>query len=325
MTLRALLTLALMLLAAPAWAQAAKPAAPADPVVARINGFDIHRSDIEEAARNLPPQARQQPADKIYEALLNQMVGTTLVAQAARRAKFQDQPDTKRKLALIQDQVLAQLYIDQLIQKDITEAKLKAAYEKYLKTAPPREEVNARHILLTNEADAKAVIDQLKKGADFATLAKEKTTDPAGKTSGGDLGWFTKDQMVPEFADAAFKLKKGEFTETPVKTQFGWHVIKVEDRRVAKPPSFEELKPQLSNQLAREFVAQKMNELKTAAKIELYNGDGSKPGAPAPAGAAPSAKPAPSAKAAPAPNLQGEAAPGQPGVPVLSPATKPKD
>ena len=124
MTLRALLTLALVLLVTPAWAQAAKPAAPADPVVARINGFDIHRSDIEEAAQNLPPQARQQPADKIYEALLNQMVGTTLVAQAARRAKFQDQPEMKRKLALIQDQVLAQLYIDQLILKDVTEAKL---------------------------------------------------------------------------------------------------------------------------------------------------------------------------------------------------------
>jgi peptidyl-prolyl cis-trans isomerase C len=169
------------------------------------------------------------------------------------------------------------------------------------------------------------VIEQLKKGADFATLAKEKTTDPAGKTSGGDLGWFTKDQMVPDFADAAFKLKKGEFTQTPVKTQFGWHVIKVEDRRVAKPPSFEELKPQLNNELAREFVAQKMNELKTAAKIELYNGDGSKPGAPA-AATTPSAKAAPSAKATPAaPNLEGEAAPGQPGIPVLSPATKPKD
>jgi peptidyl-prolyl cis-trans isomerase C len=322
MTLRALLTLALMVLVAPAWAQAAKPAAPADPVVARINGFELHRSDIEEAAQNLPPQARQQPADKIYDAILNQMVGTMLVAQAAQRAKFQDQPEMKRKLALIQDQVLAQLYIEELIRKDITEAKLKAAYEKFLKTAPPREEVNARHILLSSEADAKAVIEQLKKGADFATLAKEKTTDPAGKTSGGDLGWFTKEQMVPAFADAAFKLKKGEFTETPVKTQFGWHVIKVEDRRVAKPPSFEEMKPQLTNELARAFVAQKMNELKAAAKIELYNGDGSKPGA---AAAAPSARAAPSAKAAPAPNLEGAAGPGQPGIPVLSPATKPKD
>ncbi|HZB92851.1 MAG TPA: peptidylprolyl isomerase, partial [Stellaceae bacterium] len=221
MTLRALFTLALILVLTPVWAQAA---APKDPVVARVNGFEIHRSDIEAAARDLPPQARQQPADKIYAALLDQMVATTLVAQAARKAKFEDEPTMKRRLVLIQDQVLAQLYVDDLIARNVTDAKLKAAYEKYVKTAPPREEVNARHILLGSEADAKAVIAQLDKGADFATLAKEKTTDPAGKTSGGDLGWFTKDQMVPEFADAAFKLKKGEFTQTPVKTQFGWHV-----------------------------------------------------------------------------------------------------
>jgi len=312
MTLRAILALALMLAALPAWAQTAKPApAASDPVVARINGFEVHRSDIEEAARGLPPQVQRQPPDKIYMAILDQMVGTTLVAQAARKAKFQDDPEVKRRLVLVQDQVLAQLYMNRLIEKGMSDQKLKAAYDKYVKDAPPREEVNARHILLANEADAKAVIEQLKKGADFATLAKEKSTDPAGKTSGGDLGWFTKDQMVPEFADAAFKLKKGEITETPVKTQFGWHVIKVEDRRTASTPSFEQMKPQLTDMVAREMVQEKMKELKASAKVEVFNGDGSKPGTPPPAA-----------------NLSGGAAPGltpAPGAPVLSPATKPKD
>ena len=323
MTLRAVLALAFTLLAAPVWAQAAKPAGPAkDPVVARINGFELHRSDIEEAARSLPPQARQQPADKIYAAILDHMIATTLVAQAAHKAKLQDDPEIKRRLALIQDQVMAQLYVDRLIEKGVTEPKLKAEYEKYLKTAPPREEVDARHILLANEADAKAVIEQLKKGADFATLAKEKSTDPAGKTSGGELGWFTKDQMVPEFAEAAFKLKKGEFTETPVKTQFGWHVIKLEDRRVAKPPTFEEIKSQLADKLAREIVADKMKELKTAAKVEVFNGDGSKPGAPPPAARGPATAPAP---AQPSPSLGGPAPEPQTGIPVLSPATKPQE
>ena len=312
MTLRAILALALMLAALPAWAQTAKPApAASDPVVARINGFEVHRSDIEEAARGLPPQVQRQPPDKIYMAILDQMVGTTLVAQAARKAKFQDDPEVKRRLVLVQDQVLAQLYMNRLIEKGMSDQKLKAAYDKYVKDAPPREEVNARHILLANEADAKAVIEQLKKGADFATLAKEKSTDPAGKTSGGDLGWFTKDQMVPEFADAAFKLKKGEITETPVKTQFGWHVIKVEDRRTASTPSFEQMKPQLTDMVAREMVQEKMKELKASAKVEVFNGDGSKPGTPPPA-----------------PNVSHGAAPGltpAPDAPVLSPATKPKD
>ncbi len=318
MTLRAILALALTLLSTPVWAQAAKPtpaAIPRDPVVARVNGFELHRSDIEEAARSLPPQAQRQPPDKLYMEILDRMIATTLVAQAAHKAKFQDDAEVKRRLALVQDQVIAQLYINRMIEKNVSEQKLKAEYDKYVKDAPPREEVNARHILLANEADAKAVIEQLKKGADFAALAKEKSTDPAGKTSGGDLGWFTKDQMVPEFADAAFKLKKGEFTDTPVKTQFGWHVIKLEDRRTASAPAYDKMKPQLTDMIAREIVGEKMNELKASAKIEVFNADGSPPGTQ-PAGAAP------------APNLAAPGAPGTapaPDAPVLSPATKPKE
>jgi peptidyl-prolyl cis-trans isomerase C len=315
MTLRATFALALTLLAAPVWAQAAKPAATSgDPVVARVNGFDIHRSDIEEAERGLPPQMQHEPADKVYLAVLDNLVATRVVADAARRAKVQDQAETKRHIMMAQDQVLAQIYVNEIVHKGITDARLKAAYDKYVKDAPPREEVKARHILVPTEAEAKAVIDQLKKGADFATLAKEKSTDPAAKSSGGDLGWFTKDQMVPEFADAAFKLKKGEFTETPVKTQFGWHVIKVEDQRTATTPTFEQAKPQLSQVVAREIVADKMKELKTSAKIELFKPDGSPLG------------PAPGPAAAPGPSLSGAPAAGPPSdVPVLSPATKPKD
>jgi peptidyl-prolyl cis-trans isomerase C len=339
MTLRAILALVLALSAGPVMAQgtkpkstpapAAAPAAPAapavggDPVVARVNGFELHRSDVEEAARGLPPQARQQPPDKIYAALLDQMIATTLVAQAARKAKVQDEPRAKRHLTLITDQVMAQLYVDKIVLAGMNEQKLKAKYDKLMKDAPPREEVNARHILLANEADAKAAIEELKKGADFAKLANQKSTDPAGKTSGGDLGWFTKDQMVPEFADAAFNLKKGEITDQPVKTQFGWHVIKLEDRRQAKPPTFDQVKPQLADEVARDLVGEKMKELKTAARIEVFNADGSKPGAaptPAPAPAAPTVAPdAPTlAPGTAPPTLAPETAP-----PTLAPATKP--
>src|SRR6185437_5838990 len=139
----------------------------------------------------------------------------------------------------------------------------------------PKEEVKARHILLPTEAAAKEVIAQLDKGADFAALAKEKSTDPS-KETGGELGYFTRDDgMVPEFADAAFKLKKGEYTKTPVHTQFGWHVIEVEDRREVKPPSFEESKPQLKEEAARAAVGSKLKELRGKAKIETFALDGS--------------------------------------------------
>jgi len=225
MTFRAILALILACAVMPAMAQTAKPtksAKPAastpaaDPVVARVNGTEIRRSDIVELIRSLPPQAQQQPLEKLYPAVLDQMVRTVLVSQAAHKQKLQDDPEVKKRMALISDQVMADAYVQHLLQKDITDQKLQARYDKYVKDAPPREEINARHILLANEADAKAVIADLNKGADFAKLASEKTTDPAGKSSGGDLGYFTKDEMVPEFADAAFKLKKGEFTQTPI-------------------------------------------------------------------------------------------------------------
>lgn len=331
----AVLALAVALLAVPADAQSTKrtkpaatapakpapesaaPATPAgDPVIAIVNGDKIHRSDLQEALRAVPQQTRQQQSpDKIYMALLDQMVATTLVAQAARKAKVQDEPEVKRRLALVQDQLLAQTYIDHMVQTGISETKLKALYEKALASAPPREEVRARHIILANEADAKAVIDQLKNGADFVALAQEKTTDPASKASGGDLGWLSKEQMMlPEFGDIAFSLKPGEFSTTPVHSKFGWHVIKVEGRRTAPPPSFEELKPQLSEQLARQMIAEKMKELQIAAKVELFNGDGSRPGPPKPAA------PPPAAQRAPQPPVSPEDAP-----PTLSPATKPQE
>ena len=311
MTLRAILALSLALFAAPAWAQAAKPAKPAaadDPIVARVNGTELHRSDVLEALHGLPPQVQQQPLDKLYPALLGRMVDTVLVSQAGRKSKLQEDPEVKKRMALLQDQVIADAYVQRLLVKSVTDQKLHARYDQYIKGAPSREEVNARHILVATEDEAKAVIAELNKGADFAKLAQEKTTDPAGKTSGGDLGYFTKDEMVPEFADAAFKLKPGEITETPVHTQFGWHVIKVVDRRPAKPPTFDQMKQQLADEVSRSIVGDKVKELRTAAKIEVYNLDGSKPGA------------APASPAAPPP---AEANPALPGVPTLAPETAP--
>ena len=326
MVRRALLAASLaIVMAVPAFAQqkAAAPAASDDPIVAKINGQVLHRSDLQQALHGAPQQVQQAPFEQIYPQLLNRMAAGVLLAQAGRKAKLDANPAVKAQIALAETEILADAYIASLSRTEITEAKLRAAYDEYVKTAPAQDEVSARHILVTTEQEAKDIIAQLNKGADFATLAKDKTTDASGKASGGDLGFFTRQDMVPEFANAAFALKKGEFTQTPVHTQFGWHVIKVEDRRSAKP-TYEQVAPQLAQQMQQKMIDEKLQELKSQGKIELFDMNG-KPVALAapPAGGA---KPAPTQSgAAPVltPPNQAGATGGAADAPTLSPATAP--
>jgi len=279
--------------AGPALAQGAKPAG--DPVVARVNGFALTRTDVELAYQALAPDVRRQVTlEQAYPQIIDELISMVVVAQAAQKSGVAADPITKKRLALAQDQILQDAYFNSLAKKEVTEAKLKAAYADYAKAAPTKEEINARHILVGSEKEAQDIIAQLKKGADFATLAKEKTIDPAGKASGGDLGWFTQDDMVPEFAAAAFKLKKGEFTQTPVQTQFGWHVIKLEDRRPAKVLPYEQMAPRLAQQMASQVIGERVKQLGTQSKVEIFALDGSKlptsgPAKPPAGGAAPGA------------------------------------
>jgi peptidyl-prolyl cis-trans isomerase C len=224
---------------------------------------------------------------------------------------------------LAQTEILADAYVLKMQRTQITEAKLRELYDQYAKNAPTEEEVSARHILVPTEQEAKDIIDQLKKGADFATLAKAKTTDASGKTSGGDLGYFTKKDMVPEFADAAFALQKGEFTQTPVHTQFGWHVIKVEDRRPGKAGPYEQVAPQIAQQLTQQIVAQKLQELRSQGKIEVFDLNG-KPLALAtpPQAQQPAQGQQPAAPTLALPGAQAGGG-GAASAPTLSPATAP--
>ena len=310
--------------AAPKAATAA-PATAGDPVVARINGAVLHRSDIELAIASAPPQVQQQPADKLYPEVLNTLVNDELLAQAGRKAKINQIPQVKQELAAAETEILAHAYVTSLARSQITEAKLRATYDEYAKQAPKNEEVHARHILVATEQEAKDIIDQLNKGADFATLAKEKTIDPPGKADGGDLGYFTKQDMVPAFADAAFALKPGEYTKTPVHTQFGWHVIKVEDRRAGKAGTYEQVAPAIAQQMEQQIAIQKLQELRGQGKIELFGPDGKALAAAAAPQAAPAQQAAPSNQPiAPSLNLGGGApGGGAPVPPTLSPATAP--
>jgi peptidyl-prolyl cis-trans isomerase C len=309
----------------------AKADASGDPVIARVNGTPIFRSDLEVLRSSLPANVQKQPAEQLYPRLVDQLVALQLVSQSARKDKLNDQAHVRKLTMLAEEQILQDAYFDGIMRKEITEAKLKARYDQTIKNAAPHEEVHARHILVATEEEAKQIIAELKKGADFAKLASEKTTDPAGKASGGDLGYFGQGDMVPEFAKAAFALKPGEFSQTPVKTQFGWHVIKVEDRRQGKPPTYEEVAPQLARQMAQELYTEKVKQLASASKIEVFNADGSRPtasAAPPPAGE-------PAAAAAPPPPQVGggpellpfqNGTPGAPppmgGPPTMAPATQ---
>jgi peptidyl-prolyl cis-trans isomerase C len=268
----------------------AAPAPADDPVVGRVNGYEIHRSDVAAQVERLPAQARQMPPDQLFPMMVEAIVNTHLIQGAAEKTDLADDPQVKARLAEAKDDIIRTAYLQRVVEKDMTDAKLHEHYEQFLKSAPPREEVNARHILVKTEDEAKGIIAQLQKGADFKKLAADKSTDPAGKESGGDLGWFTKDAMVPEFANAAFALKKGEYTKTPVKTRFGWHVILLVDRRTAPPPTFEEMKQQLASQVQNEILTKIVKELRTEAKIEVFGPDGK----PVPqAAAAPTPAPAP--------------------------------
>jgi peptidyl-prolyl cis-trans isomerase C len=318
--------LILALAAGPALAQSAAPAAaPAgggDPVVARVNGEALHRTDVIIAYQALSPETRQNfTLEQAYPQVINQLVSMVVIEQAARKAKVDADPFVKRRMALADDQILQDAYFNSILQKEITKDQIQAAYNQYAKDAPNREEINARHILLQTEDQAKDVIAQLKKGADFATLAKDKTTDPAGKASGGDLGWFGQGDLDPDFTAAAFKLKKGEYSQTPVRTQYGWHVIMVVDRRPMKVLPYEQMAPRLAQQMAQVIIGQRVKDLDAQAKVEVFALDGSK--LPS-AGDAPQAGPAPKPAAAPglAPANQNSGA-AAPGAPVLSPATAP--
>ncbi len=264
---------AIGLLALSAAARAQQPAADQDPVVAIVDGVAVHRSQVEEAARGLPEQYRQMPMQVLFGVLLDRVIDYQLLANAAERQNFGDDPSVQVALAAARANVLRDALIRRKIEEGTTEAKLHERYDQ-LKQGEnfAQPEVHARHILLKSKEEADAVIKELQGGADFATLAKERSTGPSA-SNGGDLGFFRKDQMVPAFADAAFALEPGQFTTEPVQTQFGWHVIKVFERRTVEP-TFEESQAQLRQDLAREIVTALVSDLHEGAKIERFNLDG---------------------------------------------------
>ncbi len=266
---------ATMMFASPVTAQT-DTATAANTVVATVNGVKILRSDVEAARSQLPEQYRELPMDQLYQPILNQLIRTKVLSAQARADKLHETEGYKRRVALIAERMLEEELLKKTIDEKVTDEALQARYDKTSGSFPTKEEIRARHILVKTEAEADAIIKELTGGADFAKLAAEKSIGPS-KANGGDLNYFSKGQMVPPFEEAAFALAKGEFTRSAVKSPFGWHVIKLEDKRQSKPPSFEESRDRLSQELSQEFAEQLVRGLTEKAKIERFEADGSAP------------------------------------------------
>jgi peptidyl-prolyl cis-trans isomerase C len=283
----------LLLAAASAALLAAGASAMADiasdnPVVAKVNGQEIRKDEITAAYQTLPEQYRQMPMEMLFDPLLQRVIDAKLLSAEAEKENIADEPATKAALERARASVLRDQLLQQAIDKGTTDEALHAAYDEARKGPDfAIEEVHAKHILLADEADALAVIAELDKGANFDELAKAKSKDPSAQQNSGDLGFFKKEAMVPEFSAAAFAMEPGTYSKTPVKSQFGWHVIEVVEKR-KNDPTFEEMEPQLREDIARKIVTSMLENAREGATIERFNIDGS----PRPAGAEPAPAPA---------------------------------
>jgi peptidyl-prolyl cis-trans isomerase C len=249
-------------------------AAPDDTVVAVVDGFEIRQSDVAIAFQRLPEQFRQAPVGQIFIQLVQQLVEGELIVKAGREVDLENDPEVQAKIAEFARVAIQQTYMNRLITEGLTEDDLRATYDATIAKTEGPIEVHAQHILLESEEDGYDIIKALEGGADFGDLARERSQGPSS-ARGGDLGYFTRSAMLGPFSSAAFVIEPGSIGPDPVQTDFGWHVIKVLDKRRQPVASFEDSLPTLEQQLTRELIATHMTQLRAKAEIEIFNLDGS--------------------------------------------------
>ena len=239
-----------------------------DTVVATINGEPVTEADIALAENDLDPQFDKLPADQRRTAALSALIEIRLLAGESRKEGVADDADFKKRIEFLTQRALHSAYVENNVASQVTDEAVRARYDKEIANTPPVNEIKASHILVKTEEEARAIIKALDEGADFAELAKEKSTDGAA-ANGGDLGFFGPGRMVPEFEKAAFALEVGAYSKEPVQTQFGYHVIMVTDKRVQQPPAFEQVKDQVRSLLFRELYFEAVSKLREGAEIEI--------------------------------------------------------
>ncbi|OAJ71060.1 peptidylprolyl isomerase [Methylobacillus sp. MM3] len=238
----------------------------ADANVATVNGKPIKQSLVDYIAKDATARGQNVDAN-VRSVIVNKLISSELVVQEAQKQGMDKQPDYVAKEELLRRELLVNTYIENFLKKTtVSEADLKAEYDKFKQQVGDKE-YSARHILVATEAEAKDIIAQLGKGGDFAKLAKEKSKDTGSKDKGGELGWFPPAAMVKPFSDALGTLKKGQITQSPVQTQFGWHVIKLDDTRTAQPPAYDKVKDNLKKQVQQRNLEKMLSDLRAKAKV----------------------------------------------------------
>jgi len=235
------------------------------PIVANVNKEKISLETMIHAMNELPPEIQSQPFMSYYEELLERVIDIKLIAQEGKKINLEEEPSVKAAIDFVTEKVLMQAFLSKYVQKNISEESLKASYNNYIADEISREEIKASHILLDTQNEAVEVIKMLNNGDDFAEVAKNKSTGPSGP-SGGDLGWFKRGQMVPPFENAAFSLGQNEISQKPIQTQFGWHVIKVFEKRIPQAPSYENMK---NNLLPQKWMGNKIAPIYSEAGFDI--------------------------------------------------------
>jgi peptidyl-prolyl cis-trans isomerase C len=257
---------------------AADPSVPVqgmpDPVVGSVEGHLIYLSDLGEAAKTLPENLRSMPFDTLYPVLLDRMIDHEALVMMAERRGLDQRKQVQHDIQVATERILEGAYLGEVAAPLVTEQAIQARFNRQYANRPATEEVRARHILVTTEAEARKVLEDLQKGADFATIARVLSKDPDA-AKGGDLGFFRREQVWPSFADAAFSLQPGQIGPNPIKNEFGWHVIKVEERRLVAPPSFSDVHDQLKQELLAAAVQQAITNARGQMAIHRFNLDGS--------------------------------------------------
>ncbi len=268
---------------------------PGNPVIAKVNGQDVTRLDVFQFIRQLPPQIQQMPPSDVYPTAVENVVNAEIIQQRANAASLESDPEFQKQMEIAKEQVARTVFLQKEVDAKITEDMLKKIYDDNVAKMPDVEERKASHILVETEAKAKEILEKVKGGADFAALAKSESKDTAAAAKGGDLGWFTKDQMVAEFSKAVFDGAKGTLLDQPVQTQFGWHVVKVEDVRTKSKPSYDEIKPNLFAEARRIELEKLMAAWRQQAQVTIFDVNGDPVAAPS------GASPAPAPASTPAP------------------------
>jgi peptidyl-prolyl cis-trans isomerase C len=246
------------------------PAQAEDKVIATINGKPVTDADIAVAESEIGSDMGTMPEDQKRMSLLEFLIDNQLFAEAAEENRLAEGPAYESRLAYLKRRTLRELYFEKIIKALVSDTDARKLYDDQVKLLKPEEEAQARHILVETEELAKEIKEKLKNGGDFAALAKEYSKDPGSKDTGGDLGYFTRGQMVPQFEEAVFALNKGDVSD-PVKTQFGYHVIKLEDKRAKQPPAFEVVKDRILQSMLLQKASQIAGDLRSKAKVEYVD------------------------------------------------------